>query len=104
MMKTVSETNAMSGWRVGSVDVDFDGVTRPPRPANEPVRSYAPGTAERDSLQAELKRQTAAGPVDLSMTIGGERREAGGAPIDVVIPHRHRQVLARIREATAADV
>jgi len=84
--------------------VSFDGVTSPPHPVNEPVRSYPPGSAERESLQAELKRQAAAGPVELPMTISGQRRISGGASIDVVTPHRHRQILARIRDSTPADV
>ena len=32
----------------------MDAVTTVPEPANEPVRTYAPGTAERASLQARL--------------------------------------------------
>src|SRR6266542_3933812 len=34
--------------------MDAPGTFRPPRPANEPTRSYAPGSAERASLQARL--------------------------------------------------
>ena len=33
----------------------MDAVTTVPEPANEPVRTYAPGTAERASLQARLR-------------------------------------------------
>ena len=32
----------------------MDAVTTVPEPANEPVRTYAPGTAERASLLARL--------------------------------------------------
>src|SRR5690606_17097601 len=39
-----------------------------------------------------------------TMTIGGERRMAGGAPIDVVQPHNHAALLGRTAEATADDV
>ena len=33
----------------------MDAVTTPPAPANEPVRNYAPGSAERASLEAKVK-------------------------------------------------
>ncbi len=81
----------------------MDAVTVVPEPANEPVRSYAPGSAERASLQARLK-ELAAEPADLTMTVGGEQRDAGGEPIGVVMPHRHAHVLGQMREATGADV
>ena len=32
----------------------MDAVTRTPVAVNEPIRSYAPGTAERDSLRSRL--------------------------------------------------
>ena len=33
----------------------MDAVTAVPIPRNEPVRSYAPGSTERASLEAKLK-------------------------------------------------
>ena len=33
----------------------MDAITSPPEPRNEPVRSYAPHSAERASLEARLK-------------------------------------------------
>jgi 1-pyrroline-5-carboxylate dehydrogenase len=81
----------------------MDAVTSVPLPANEPVRSYAPGSPERASLQARLKELDAGG-VDLTMTIDGEQRAGGGAPIDVVQPHRHDAVLGTTHEAASSDV
>lgn len=43
---------------------------------NEPVKSYAPGTEERDSLQKELARQKAT-QVDLPMIINGKEVRTG---------------------------
>ncbi|MFC7326737.1 L-glutamate gamma-semialdehyde dehydrogenase [Marinactinospora rubrisoli] len=80
----------------------MDAVTNVPVPVNEPVRTYAPGSAERaelaDRLDALVKE-----PVDLPMTIGGERRMAGGERIDVVQPHRHASVLGYTANATHED-
>jgi 1-pyrroline-5-carboxylate dehydrogenase len=82
---------------------DVDAVTSVPLPVNEPIRMYAPGSPERASLETRLK-ELAGSPVDLTMTIGGEQRPGGGAPIDVVQPHRHAAVLGTTRNASSADV
>ena len=81
----------------------MDAVTAPPHPANEPVRSYAPGSPERASLQQRLSELTA-GPIDLPHTIGGQQRVGTGQPVDVVQPHRHSAVLGTLRQATNRDV
>ncbi|GAA3139399.1 L-glutamate gamma-semialdehyde dehydrogenase [Planomonospora alba] len=81
----------------------MDAISNVPVPVNEPVYGYAPGSPERTALAERVKELAAAQP-DLTMTIGGEQRMAGGAPIDVVQPHAHAAVLGRTAEATAADV
>ena len=58
----------------------LDAVTVPPAPLNEPVRSYAPGSAERAPLEARLK-ELAADRIDLPMNIGGEQRMGSGARV-----------------------
>ncbi len=81
----------------------MDAVSSVPEPVNEPVHSYAPGSAERESLQrriAELEGERH----ELTMTIGGEQRMAGGDPVDVVQPHDHQHVLGVSAQATAKDV
>jgi 1-pyrroline-5-carboxylate dehydrogenase len=80
----------------------MDAVPSVPEPHNEPVRMYAPGTVERESLQRRLG-ELAAGRLDLMMTIDGEQRMAGGEPIEVVQPHNRRHVLGVTRDATNAD-
>jgi 1-pyrroline-5-carboxylate dehydrogenase len=81
----------------------MDAITHPPRPVSELVRSYRPGSAERDSLQATLK-SLAGVEHELTMTIGGQHRMAGGDPLVVVAPHEHALVLGRSAQATVADV
>jgi 1-pyrroline-5-carboxylate dehydrogenase len=80
----------------------MDGITRVPQPVNEPVRGYAPGSGERASLERRLK-ELAGQQTELTATIGGEQRAAGGAEIPVVQPHAHRQVIGVLRNATRAD-
>jgi 1-pyrroline-5-carboxylate dehydrogenase len=73
-------------------------------PENEPVRDFAPGSPERASLQAALDKLGAEGPVDLTLTIGGEQRPGEAEPIEVVQPHRHSAVLGRTWQASAVEV
>ena len=81
----------------------MDAVTTPPPPVNEPVRAYPPGSPERASLEARVK-ELAGERVELTSTIGGRQRMAGGERIDVVQPHRHSAVLGTTADATPQDV
>jgi len=80
----------------------MDAVTTPPAPINEPNLTYAPGTPEREQLQAEIakleKKQK-----DLKAHIGGRRKAGGGAEIKVVQPHDHQHVLGVLKNSTQAD-
>src|SRR4051812_42889501 len=82
---------------------DMDAVTNVPVPANEPIKTYAPGSRERAVLEAKIK-ELAGEQHELTMTIGGTRGAGGGAPIDVVQPHNHLHVLGRMGNATEEDV
>jgi 1-pyrroline-5-carboxylate dehydrogenase len=81
----------------------MDAITHPPAPTNEPVRGYAPGSTERDTLAAALEEQASA-PTELTMTIGGAQRMASGPTLDVVAPHRHALVLGQTAQSTNGDV
>ncbi|MGK5531709.1 L-glutamate gamma-semialdehyde dehydrogenase [Streptomyces sp. URMC 129] len=80
----------------------MDAVTQVPVPANEPVHTYAPGSAERARLERRLK-ELAGNPIELPMTIGGTERMGGGERFDVVQPHNHRARLGTAAEATPDD-
>ena len=80
----------------------MDAVTRVPAPRNEPVLTYAPGSAERADLEARLV-ELAGDKVELTSTLGGRERMAGGERFDVVQPHRHAAVLGTSAHATHAD-
>ncbi|MCB5182100.1 L-glutamate gamma-semialdehyde dehydrogenase [Streptomyces antimicrobicus] len=80
----------------------MDAVTQVPAPVNEPVHTYAPGSPERARLEAQLKL-LAENPIDLPMTINGEKRMGGGERFDVVQPHDHKSVLGTYANATQAD-
>ncbi|GAO06579.1 L-glutamate gamma-semialdehyde dehydrogenase [Streptomyces lydicamycinicus] len=80
----------------------MDAVTQVPVPVNEPVHTYAPGSPERSRLEAKLK-ELADNPIELPMTIGGERRMGGGERFDVVQPHNHASRLGTYANATVKD-
>lgn len=81
----------------------LDAVTVVPEPVNEPVRTYAPGSPERASLERRLK-ELAAEAIDLPLTIGGRSRAGGGDRVAVVMPHRHSAVLGYTWNAVPAEV
>src|ERR1700754_2031785 len=80
----------------------MDAVFTTPEPRNEPVRDYAPGSPERDTLQRRLA-ELAGERAELTMTIDGQQRMGAGDAIDVVQPHRHRDVLGVTHNASNAD-
>jgi len=77
----------------------LDATTVVPTPVNEPIHQYAPGTAERTSLEARVKELAAAEPLDLTTTIAGAQAMGAGTRLDVVQPHRHAAVLGTTAEA-----
>ncbi|MGV9710892.1 L-glutamate gamma-semialdehyde dehydrogenase [Gordonia sp. NPDC003424] len=81
----------------------MDAVTTPPRPINESIHTYAPGTLERERLAAELSAQSAAEPREFPHVIGGAPHLGDGNRIDVVQPHAHREVLGSMTNATHDD-
>ena len=81
----------------------MDAITSTPAPRNEPVRSYPPGSRDRDSLTRALA-ELGAKRAELTMTISGTQRMAAGEPFDVVAPHRHAHVLGTGAQASASDV
>ncbi len=80
----------------------MDAVTRVPAPRNEPVLTYAPGSAERAELESRLK-EMAGDRIELTSTIGGRQRMASGSTFEVVQPHRHAAVLGTSAQATHGD-
>src|ERR1700757_4446074 len=82
----------------------MDAVSRTPVPVNEPVRQYQPGSHERAVLESKIK-ELAGQRAELTMTIGGRQQMPdGGDLIEVVQPHKRKNVLGRLGQATDVDV
>ena len=73
-----------------------------PRPVNEPVLAYEPGSCERHQLKNALMRM-AGERIEIPLTIGG-RRVATGRIEECRMPHAHGHVLATWHKAGAAEV
>jgi 1-pyrroline-5-carboxylate dehydrogenase len=82
--------------------VGTHAIFRPPPAENEPVRSYAPGSPEREELRvrlAELQSQQ----LELPLVIGGEEVRTG-ATFEAVMPHKKSHVLATVQKGGAKEV
>ena len=79
-----------------------NAIAQPPVALNEVVRAYAPGSAERESLQqayAAMEQEEAT----ITPIIGGKRIETGRLDT-VVAPHEHGRTLAHVHKARPEDV
>jgi 1-pyrroline-5-carboxylate dehydrogenase len=82
--------------------VGTHAIFRPPPAENEPVRSYAPGSPEREELRvrlAELQSQQ----LELPLVIGGEEVRTGET-FEAVMPHKKSHVLATVQKGGATEV
>jgi 1-pyrroline-5-carboxylate dehydrogenase len=80
----------------------MNAILKVPAPVNEPVLSYAPGTAERAALKRRLE-DLAGQVMEIPLIIGG-RVVCTGKLRDAVSPHRHRHVLARVHQAGPPEI
>jgi 1-pyrroline-5-carboxylate dehydrogenase len=74
--------------------VSAPGFFRPPPPENEPVKSYAPGSPEREELQKRLRTMENE-RIEIPLVIGGKDVSAGET-FEAVMPHRKSHVLADV--------
>lgn len=79
------------------------GVFQVPLPINEPVKGYAPGSAERASLSAMYKKMYNQEPIDVPMYIGSEliRTEE---KLPLTSPQEHAKVLGYLNRGTKDHV
>ena len=78
------------------------GIFKPPEPYNEPVKSYAPGSPEREEVRVELAEMSGQ-TIDIPLVIGGKDVELS-TTFDSVMPHDKDHVLARVAKGDAKHV
>jgi 1-pyrroline-5-carboxylate dehydrogenase len=74
-----------------------DAVVNVPDPINEPIYGYAPGSPEKARLKAalaDIEREV----IEIPCVVGGQRVLTGKIK-EVVMPHRHKHVVARFHAA-----
>ena len=81
----------------------MDAIARVPVPVNEAVLGYGPGSKERTKLESALGKMARADPIELTATIAGMSKPAGGEPFDVTMPSDHSHILGHAANATQAD-
>jgi len=79
----------MSGYRI-------------PVPINDPVRSYEPGSSDRQALKSRLAEMSAE-KIEIPLVIGGKEVRTGDTGTQVM-PHRHGHVLATWHKAGPKEV
>jgi 1-pyrroline-5-carboxylate dehydrogenase len=82
--------------------VTAPGIFRPPPVENEPVRSHAPGSPERASLQLRLE-QMRGERLEIPLVIGGKDVRTGKTR-EAVLPHEQAHVLADLHQGGAGEV
>jgi 1-pyrroline-5-carboxylate dehydrogenase len=80
----------------------MNGVFQVPRPSNEPIRAYAPGSPEKRSIKAKLAEMRGR-EIEIPLIIGGEEVKTGKLGT-CIIPHNHSHVLARYHKAGKAEI
>jgi 1-pyrroline-5-carboxylate dehydrogenase len=82
--------------------VSAHAIARPPEPHNEPIKGYAPGSAEREELRRRLD-ELAGQQLALPLVIGGQDIELTET-FDQVMPHDKDHVLATVSKGDASHV
>jgi 1-pyrroline-5-carboxylate dehydrogenase len=77
-------------------------IARPPEPYNEPIKSYAPASPEREELRTRLD-ELAGQQIELPLVIGGKDVKLAES-FDQVMPHDKEHVLAKVSKGDASHV
>jgi len=78
------------------------GLSLSPLPLNEPVKSYAPGSPERHSLQNRLA-ELSSHHLEVPLRIGGQAVFTGNTT-SLVMPHHHSHVLGEAQLGGSREV
>lgn len=80
----------------------MNGVIKIPRPTNEPVMVFAPGSPEKVSLKSELTRMLGE-EIEIPLIIGGKEVRTGNFA-ECRCPHDHNHLLGRYHKAGPDEI
>jgi 1-pyrroline-5-carboxylate dehydrogenase len=89
--------------KINPLKVMPKGIYNIPHPQNEPVMGYAPGSKERQQLQAAYHQMKNQAPIDVPMYIGNKEVRTD-KKIAMSPPHDHQQILGHFNRGTAEHV
>lgn len=78
------------------------GIYNVPKPVNEPIKSYAPGSPERAELKAMLKKLRSE-VIDIPMYIGSDKVKSGNK-VRLAPPHDHKHTLGYFHKSDKKHV
>jgi len=79
-----------------------NAVFHHPMPANEPIKTYEPGSPERAALKAKLKEMENQ-YIDIPLIIGGKEIRTGDTE-EISMPHNHKHKLGKYHKAGKKEV
>ncbi len=79
-----------------------NGIVPIPKPVNEPIKAYGPGSPEKAALKAKM-REMLSEQVEIPLIIGGKEVSTGRIA-NAVCPHDHGHVLATYHQAGPQEV
>jgi 1-pyrroline-5-carboxylate dehydrogenase len=80
----------------------MNGIVKVPRPSNEPILGFAPGTPERAALEAQIKTMLNE-TLEIPLIIGGKEVKTGNLA-DCRCPHDHGHLLAQYHKAGPDEI
>ncbi len=80
----------------------INAIPKVPKPDNETVLEYRPGSPEKETIKAQLDKMLGE-EIEIPLIIGGKEIKTGNLT-EAVCPHDHGHVLARYHKAGEAEV
>jgi 1-pyrroline-5-carboxylate dehydrogenase len=82
--------------------MNINAINNLPKPANEPVKDYRPGSPEKLQLKQQIKKMLGE-QIEIPLRIGGKPVKTGRLA-KCVCPHDHAHILAQYHQAGAEQV
>lgn len=80
-----------------------EGIVKIPRPVNEPILSYAPGSNERKEIKTKLNKLLSQNPIEIPLIIGGKEVKTGNVA-EIRMPSNHKHLLGTYHKAGPNEV